>query len=140
MTRGGGTRARDRLETIMGAGKAVESDIPFFSTWDESTIGDEQQRKARALMDEAFDWIADNPDAWAFAVASLDDDAEHARRCSMQHVLELIRRMGFMDVYGKPTSVSHCLRAPLTRIYLMNRPGAYRFFRHRRALVDCIIL
>lgn len=100
------------------------------------TTNESRQRRARFMMSEARNWVADNPDAWAFMVSRSIHETNAEREFGMKQLIEETRRKDFVDVWGKRASLDNTLSPAFARILIEQHPECRRYMRIKRALID----
>lgn len=94
--------------------------------------------KAARLIAQAEEWTLDNPDAWGHMVRLAEREAAADRKFSMRWLADEVRKVDFVDRFGRPAVVNNNILPALARILVKRRPELARFMTLRRASVDSL--
>lgn len=104
---------------------------------DDTTIIDlGRAERGRLMYDHCDRWTHDNEDAAGYVEREVLNAINHGRRVSVREKLERVRWGDFTDLYGKPTSASNNLSAPLARRIIERHPEAGPYIIVRPSVCD----
>ena len=104
---------------------------------DDMTMIDlDRAERGRQMYAYCDQWTAENDGAASYVENAILDAIHFGRMVSVREKLERVRWGDYTDRYGKPTSVSNDLSAPLARRILERHPEARPFIIMRPSACD----